>query len=100
MNEIIEKTACLWSVNASDIYSKSRTAQISEARDACIYLIKQKLKVSNAKIGLTMGFRLPSTIVYSLKRTKERLEAGRPQDELFKDRLTMASSRISKWTTN
>lgn len=93
---IIEKTEKAFGLEAGKICSKDRTRHVSEARDACIWLIKERLKVPNGKIGIVIGFRLPSTIVYSLKRTRQRLDRDLAKDEPFKDRLTVSRRLCGK----
>ena len=93
---IIQDAVKAFAVEESAIYSKDRTRDVSEARDACIWLIKERLGLSNAEIGIIIGFRLPSTICYSLKRTKERLEIDSKDSERFKNLLTTAKKLCKK----
>ena len=93
---IIQDAVRAFTVEPSKIYSKDRTRDVSEARDACIWLIKERLGLSNGEIGIIIGFRLPSTICYSLKRTRKRLKCNSEEDEDFKHRLTIAKRLCKK----
>jgi chromosomal replication initiation ATPase DnaA len=93
---IIEDTAKAFDVEPSKIYSKDRTEDISKARDASIWLIKERLGLSNGKIGNILGGRLPSTVCHSLKRTRERLETDSRYSEQFRRRLSAAKELCKK----
>lgn len=93
---IIQDAVRAFDVEPSKIYSKDRTRDVSEARDACIWLIKERLGLSNGEIGTIIGFRLPSTICYSLKRTRERLEMDSRDSEQFRNQLTTARKLCKK----
>ena len=93
---IIQDAVKAFDVEPSKIYSKDRTSDVSEARDACIWLIKERLGLSNGEIGIIIGFRLPSTICYSLKRTRKRLEMDSKDCEQFRNRLTTAKRLCKK----
>lgn len=83
VQQIVEKTADIWDIDSQGIYSKSRTTELCDARDACILIIKEKSGMPNPQIGAIMGMRLPSAIHHSLKRTKERIESARYPDRSF-----------------
>lgn len=90
VEQIVEKTADIWDIDPQGIYSRSRTTELCDARDACILIIKEKLELLNPQIGAIMGMRLPSAIHHSLKRTKERIESARYPDESFIARVNRA----------
>jgi chromosomal replication initiation ATPase DnaA len=93
---IIEDTAKAFDEEPSKIYSEDRTRDVSEARDASIWLIKERLGLSNWEIGNILGSRLPSTVSHSLKRTRERLKMDSRDSEQFRCRLSAAKKLCKK----
>jgi len=66
--KIIKSCADNWQISAFDIKGQNRRADIVEARDLAILLIKRQTNMTNQAIGLVFGKKV-STIGYSLRRS-------------------------------
>ncbi len=66
--KIIKTCADNWQISVFDIKSKDRRADIVEARDLAIYLIKKQTNMTNRAIAVVFGKKV-SSIGYSLKRS-------------------------------
>jgi chromosomal replication initiation ATPase DnaA len=69
---IIAAVVATFNVSAFDICRKSRRADLVDARDATIWMMKGRLKISNDDISKVFGMNV-STVTYSLKRSRERI---------------------------
>lgn len=66
--KIISTCADNWQIATFDIKSKDRRADIVEARDLAILLIKRQTNMTNQAIGKIFGKNV-ATIGYSLRRS-------------------------------
>ena len=64
VERIINEVAGVYGVTAEDICSKKRSSQISNARKICSYVIKEITDMSFKSIGMELGARDHSTIMY------------------------------------
>ena len=62
-----------YSISASDIRSNKRAAQISVARQAAVYIVREITQMSMAAIGEEFGGRDHSTIVYALRQAEKNM---------------------------
>jgi chromosomal replication initiation ATPase DnaA len=70
--KIIAAVVATFNVSAFDICRKSRRADLVDARDATIWIIKGRLKISNDSISKVFGMHV-SSVTYSLKRSHGRI---------------------------
>ncbi len=61
---ILNEVAGIYSITADDIRSNKRSSQISTARKVASYIIKETTNMSFKSIGLELGGRDHSTIIY------------------------------------
>jgi chromosomal replication initiator protein len=71
VEKIIFEVANAFNVTADDLRSKSRSADVSNARQAAIYIVHKITGISHSSIGKEFGNRDHSTIVYALSKVKE-----------------------------
>ncbi len=64
VERIINEVANVYGVTAEEICSKKRSSQISNARKICSYVIKEITDMSFKSIGMELGARDHSTIMY------------------------------------
>lgn len=75
VEKIIEEVARTYSVNPEDIRSvKNRKANLSNARQVAIYIVRQVTSLSMEAIGKEFGGRHYSTIVYTNQEMEKKLE--------------------------
>lgn len=67
-SKIIKTCADNWQISVFDIKSKDRRADIVEARDLAIMLIKKQTNMTNQAIAVLFGKKV-SSIGYSLRRS-------------------------------
>lgn len=71
----IKKCVCeFYGLTTQQIESKSRTANIANARHIAIYLCRQHLEIPFTKIGLEFGGRDHSTVMSSYEKMKQYLK--------------------------
>ncbi len=73
VDRIITEVARTYSISASDIRSNKRAAQISVARQAAVYIVREITQMSMAAIGEEFGGRDHSTIVYALRQAEKNM---------------------------
>lgn len=74
VEKIISEVGKIYNVQPSDMRSKKRAANISQARKVAIYVIQDVTGQSYESIGKEFDGRDHSTIVYAIKTVKEDME--------------------------
>jgi chromosomal replication initiator protein len=85
-----EAVAREWGVSVEGLVSKKRTKDLTVPRQVAMYLLRDQLRLSLVEIGKLFGGRDHSTVIHSLTRVEEDLEA----DPQFKDRVNTLRARI------
>ncbi|WMJ21788.1 chromosomal replication initiator protein DnaA [Paludicola sp. MB14-C6] len=85
VERIIEEVAKTYSVTPEDIRSNKRSAQISTARQAAIYIVREITQMSLAPIGEEFGGRDHSTIVYALRQVEKQMQTDSRQKGIIED---------------
>lgn len=81
IERIISEVARTFNVSPSDIRSSKRSANISGARQVCAYVIREITQISMAQVGVELGGRDHSTMVYAVKEVEKQLA----RDSSFKE---------------
>lgn len=74
VEEIIEEIADKYEISAEDIVSEKRDAQIKNARNEAIFIIREVTGVSLENIGSYFGGKKHSTIKHSIDMVEERIK--------------------------
>ena len=74
VENIINEVARTFDVSAADIRSSKKSANISLARQVAIYIVDRVTGLSLKAIGNEFGNKHHSTIIYSLKESKAKIE--------------------------
>ncbi len=74
VDNIINEVSRTFDVSAADIRSAKKSASIALARQVAIYIVNQVTGLSLKSIGMEFGNKHHSTIIYSLKECKAKLE--------------------------
>lgn len=80
VDRIIEEVARTYSGNAAggvtpeDIRSKKRNANISNARQVSMYIVREITQMSTVEIGQTFGGRDHSTVVYAIDQVDKKIK--------------------------
>ena len=74
-NIVIENVAMTYSVSKELIVSKISTKAVAFARQVCIYVLREKMNMSYAKIGTFFSNRDHSTILEAYKKIKKMIES-------------------------
>ncbi len=74
VENIINEVARTFDVSAADIRSSKKSANISLARQVAIYIVDRVTGLSLKSIGNEFGNKHHSTIIYSLRECKSKLE--------------------------
>jgi chromosomal replication initiator protein len=71
---IRELVARRWRVRADALASKRRTKDVTVPRQVAMYLMKETLGMSLARIGEMFGGRDHSTVIHSIRKVEEQME--------------------------
>lgn len=71
IEDIVDVVAEYFKIEAEDIFSSSKSKDVSRARQIAIYLIRETMGFSFPKIGEAMGGRKHTTVLYSYEKMKE-----------------------------
>jgi len=71
---IRELVAHRWRVRADALASKRRTKDVTVPRQVAMYLMKETLGMSLARIGELFGGRDHSTVIHSIRKVEEQME--------------------------
>lgn len=80
---IRDRVAQAWGVRPEGLQSRKRTRDLTVPRQVAMYLIKELLDESLVGIGRTFGGRDHSTVIHSIRKVEEELEA----DPAFAERV-------------
>jgi chromosomal replication initiator protein len=83
--KIISEIATIYGVSTEDILSLKRSSTISLARQVCCYIIKEVTNLSYKTIGLEIGGRDHSTVIYYIEKVKLKMEEDNHTKELITD---------------
>jgi chromosomal replication initiator protein len=90
LSAILDGVAAEFNVGQSEITSPRRTGRIVEARQAAILLCRELTELPLEAIGMQMGGRDHSTVIYALARAAERRE----REARFRERLERVMRRL------
>jgi chromosomal replication initiator protein len=85
-----EIVARRWNVKPESLQSKRRTKDLTTPRQVAMYLIKELLGTSLVQIGLAFGGRDHSTVIHSIRKVEEEMEA----DEAFRREVEAARREL------
>ncbi len=74
INRIVEEVSRTTGVSVEDIYSKKRTANISNARKMCIYIIREITAMSYEAIGKEFNNMDHSSVLYNIQKMEQLLK--------------------------
>ena len=74
VEKIIEEVARTFGVSAADIRSSKRSANISNARQIAIFVVREITQLSMANIGEEFGGRDHSTVVYAVQQVEKNMK--------------------------
>lgn len=87
---IRELVARRWRVRADALASKRRTKDLTVPRQVAMYLIKETLGMSLARIGDLFGGRDHSTVIHSIRRVEEEMK----RDPTFRNQVEAALAEV------
>ena len=76
INRIVEEVSRTTGVSVDDIYSKKRTANISNARKMCIYIIREITGMSYEAIGKEFNDMDHSSVLYNIQKMDTLLKTN------------------------
>ncbi|MDE5741948.1 MAG: chromosomal replication initiator protein DnaA, partial [Oscillospiraceae bacterium] len=85
VERVLNEVAGVYSVTAEDICSKKRSSQISMARKVASYVIKEVTDMSFKSIGLELGGRDHSTIMYYYEDIQKIMNKDTHTKEMIED---------------
>ena len=85
IERILSEVAGVYGVTVEDIYSKKRSAQISIARKVGSYVIKEVMEMSYQSIGMELGARDHSTIMYYCEDVTKLINKDPHTREMIED---------------
>jgi chromosomal replication initiator protein len=74
INNIIDKVARSFGVNPEDIRSEKKKAEISNARQFAMYIMREVTNLTYEEIGVQFGGKKHSTVIYSLEAAESKME--------------------------
>ena len=76
VDDIIDATCKVFSVNKSELIGKKKTKEIVEPRQICIYIITELMDLPLATIGNIFGGRDHTTIMYARDKVGEKIQTS------------------------
>lgn len=74
INNIIDKVASAFGVSPEDIRSEKKKADISNARQFAMYIMREVTNLTYEEIGAQFGGKKHSTVIYSLEAAESKME--------------------------
>ncbi len=74
INSIIDKVARAFGVSAEDIRSEKKKAEISNARQFAMYIMREVTNLTYEEIGAQFGGKKHSTVIYSIEASESKME--------------------------
>lgn len=71
---IVDKVAKYYHLTPSELKSKSRIANIKNARQIAMYLLSEELHLSTTKIAIEVGVKDHTTVIHGIKKIKQDLK--------------------------
>ncbi|MBM4183409.1 MAG: chromosomal replication initiator protein DnaA [Gemmatimonadetes bacterium] len=87
---IRELVARRWRVRADALASKRRTKDVTVPRQVAMYLMKETLGMSLARIGEHFGGRDHSTVIHSIRKVEEQMQ----HDENFRTQVQAVLAEV------
>ncbi|MBR4096216.1 MAG: chromosomal replication initiator protein DnaA [Oscillospiraceae bacterium] len=85
IERILNEVANVYGVSAEDIISKKRAAQVSIARKVCCFVLKEVTDMSYKSIGMEIGARDHSTIIYYCGDIEKLIAKDNHAKEMIED---------------
>ena len=85
-NQIIKAVTKYYDISESDLKGRSRKKEIVKPRQVVMYLLREELEYSFPFIGKKIGGKDHTTVMYSHKKIKKKLEE---EDEDMKEDITL-----------
>ena len=74
INNIIDKVARAFGVSPEDIRSEKKKAEISNARQFAMYIMREVTNLTYEEIGAQFGGKKHSTVIYSIEASESKME--------------------------
>jgi len=74
INNIIDKVASSFGVSPDDIRSNKKKAEISNARQFAMYIMREVTDLTYEEIGNQFGGKKHSTVIYSIESSESKME--------------------------
>jgi chromosomal replication initiator protein len=74
INSIIDKVAASFGVSADDIRSDKKKAEISNARQFAMYIMREVTTLTFEEIGAQFGGKKHSTVIYSIEAAESKMD--------------------------
>lgn len=74
INNIIDKVAAAFGVSSDDIRSEKKKAEISNARQFAMYIMREVTSLTFEEIGSQFGGKKHSTVIYSIEAAESKME--------------------------
>lgn len=71
---IVDKVAKYYQLSPNELKSKSRVANIKNARQVAMYLLQEELSLSTTKIATEVGVKDHSTVIHGINKIKNDLK--------------------------
>jgi len=71
---IVEKVAKTYNLTSSELKSKSRVANIKNARQVAMFMLSEELHLSTPKIALEVGVKDHSTVIHGIRKIRQDLK--------------------------
>jgi chromosomal replication initiator protein len=94
LQHIVDAVTAYFNVKLSDLQSRRRYKSITEPRQVCMYLAKQRTRFSLAEIGGYFGGRDHTTVLHSIEVVTNRME----QEDGFAPQIDVLLEQIDRAT--
>jgi len=95
VNAIQQAVAKEWGITVEGLRSKTRTKTLTVPRQIAMHLARELLSLQLVEIGLAFGGRDHSTVIHSLEKVTEMLDADPPvRDRINRLRVLLETLRV------
>ena len=93
-NHVLEVVADAFDLTREEMLSRNRSKKIALPRQIAMYLLREIVNASFPQIGITMGGRDHTTVIYACEKISDRIE----QDDLFRRQVFQIRDQLYKQT--
>lgn len=94
LTEIVNRVSAHAQVPVSDLYSRSRSPKVAQARHLAIYVARELLGLSTTELGRAFG-RDHTTVIHSIRATRQNPQLAADAREIMANNATIDTAELA-----